>query len=74
MPGNIPHAPPYVVASWPPPNYIDPIRRTWLPIHAIILHIFSSLLIFLRLALRMAKHGGGFGLDDASSFFTLQKS
>jgi hypothetical protein len=64
MPGNIPLPPPSVVAFWPNPNYIDPVRRAWLPPYAIALQSATSFLVILRLVLRYSKHGGGLGLDD----------
>jgi len=66
MPGNILEPPLSVIATWPTPNYDNStgIRRTWLPIFAIIFLVISSILTFIRTVVRARQHGGGFGWDD----------
>lgn len=64
MPGNFHTIPPSIVASWPPPNYVDPVRRSWLPILACTLLGVSTVLIAGRFYLRARKQAGDFGLDD----------
>lgn len=79
MPGNIVNLTPETIATWPTPNYVDPVERSWMPIYAGVIYGFSSLLIALRLWLRLLKQAGGLGLDDillgfawfGSSMFTI---
>jgi hypothetical protein len=65
MPGNIVNLTPETIAQWPTPNYVNPPERTWMPIYAGILYGVSSIMIGLRLWLRVLKQAGGLGLDDA---------
>lgn len=55
--------------SWPPANYINPVRRTWLPAFAIAWQALSTLLLAGRFYLRARKQAGSFGLDDLLIFF-----
>lgn len=64
MPGNVHSPSPELVASWPRPNYVDPIRSTWMPAYAGILLAMSSLMVLTRLCLRAKHYAGGLGLDD----------
>ncbi|KAK5173751.1 uncharacterized protein LTR77_002432 [Saxophila tyrrhenica] len=64
MPGNIANITPATIASWPEPNYVDPVERRWMPVYAGVLYGVSTLLIALRLWLRVLKQAGGLGLDD----------
>lgn len=64
MPGNFNDIPPKVIASWPKPNYIDPVRRSWLPAFSCALLGVSTVLIAGRFYLRARKEAGDFGLDD----------
>ena len=45
-------------------NYVDPVERTWLPAYSATLLGASTLLLFLRLWLRVARQAGMLGLDD----------
>jgi hypothetical protein len=65
MPGNIANITPETIASWPEPNYVDPVERTWMPAYAGVLYAVSSIMIGMRLWLRVLKQAGGLGLDDA---------
>ena len=64
MPGNIVNLTPATIASWPTPNYRNPPTRNWMPIYASVWYGISTLLIALRLWLRVLKQAGGLGLDD----------
>lgn len=63
MPGNIADSGP--THNWPTPNYWNPKTRSWLPIYLFCLHGFASVLVFVRLWLRLKREAGGLGLDDA---------
>jgi len=65
MPGNLQPIPESVLASWPTPNYDDPVRRTWMPAYAGILQALTTLLLGTRFWLRIRKQAGALGLDDA---------
>ena len=71
MPGNILNLDPAVIASWPEPNYVGPLERTWLPLACGIMYGFSTLTVILRLWLRLRGQAGGLGLDDVSSLDLL---
>ena len=64
MPGNIISITPADIASWPAPNYIDPVERTWLPAYATAFYAVSTVMVALRLFLRVTKKAGEPGLDD----------
>lgn len=64
MPGNLQNIPASVIASWPTPNYIDPVRRTWMPAYAGVLQVVMTLMLGTRLWLRTQKKAGALGLDD----------
>ena len=63
--GNIQEIPPEVLKSWPTPNYIDPVRRDWMPAFALVWQIASSILVWGRFYLRVRRLAGPFGYDDA---------
>lgn len=50
--------------AWPAPNLDNPVRRTWLVPYATTLAVLSTVLVAIRVGLRLAKKGGGLGLDD----------
>ncbi|QIW97513.1 hypothetical protein AMS68_003031 [Peltaster fructicola] len=62
MPGNF--LPLWQVQYWPAPNYVDPVRRTWLPGYSIALQVISTILVATRLWLRASKQAGAWGWDD----------
>ena len=62
--GNVIVPPPEVLLAWHTDAYPHGERRTWMPAYAIPLVVISSILVALRLTLRLRKRGGGFGLDD----------
>ena len=62
--GNVIVPPPETLLAWQTDAYPHGERRTWMPAYAIPLVVVSTLLITLRLTLRLRKRGGGFGLDD----------
>ena len=64
MPGNFHEIPPEVLANWPKPDYIDPVRREWLPALACTLLGLSTILVAGRFYLRLRREAGDFGLDD----------
>lgn len=64
MSGNLNRLDPSVYATWPTPNYVNPIRRSWMPLYAGILQGVSSLIVITRLWLRARNKAGPFGLDD----------
>jgi hypothetical protein len=71
MPGNFANVPPSVVATWPAPNYIDPVERTWMPALAGTLVGVSTVLISGRFYLRARSLAGSFGYDDLFIFVSL---
>ena len=68
MPGNLQDIPPAVILSWPPPNYVDPVQRTWLPAYSGLLQGIATLMVVLRLWLRWRNRAGALGLDDVRSY------
>lgn len=54
-----------VIASWPQPNYVDPVTRSWMPAYAITWQVAAALLVGVRFWLRLTRRAGGLGLDDA---------
>ena len=64
MSGNLHRPDPSVYLTFPAPNYIDPVRRSWMPGYAGTLQAASSLAVILRLWLRARKQAGPLGLDD----------
>lgn len=64
MPGNFHVVPEWVLEHWPEPNYVDPVRRSWMPAFAIVFPAVSTVLIAGRFWLRATKQAGSFGLDD----------
>ncbi|KAF2720942.1 hypothetical protein K431DRAFT_247912 [Polychaeton citri CBS 116435] len=69
MPANIADIPLSVIASWPTPNYIDPVRRQWMPVFSLAWQIASTILVLGRFYLRATNKTGTFGLDDLFLFF-----
>lgn len=72
MPGNIINLSPADVAKWPEPDYVDPVRRTWMPAYAGILYGVGkgrhhSLSQMLSLMCRSINH------DSYSSLATGEK-
>ncbi|GAB7336224.1 hypothetical protein MBLNU13_g08991t2 [Cladosporium sp. NU13] len=63
--GNIQEIPPEVLKSWPRPNYVDPVRRDWMPAFALVWQIASTILVWGRFYLRVRRLAGPFGYDDA---------
>jgi hypothetical protein len=63
--GNIQEIPPEVLKSWPTPNYVDPVRRDWMPAFALVWQIASTILVWGRFYLRVRRLAGPFGYDDA---------
>ena len=63
--GNIQEIPPSVLKSWPTPNYVDPVRRSWMPAFALSWQVASTLLVWGRFYLRIRHLAGPFGYDDA---------
>ncbi|CAK3965534.1 Hypothetical predicted protein [Lecanosticta acicola] len=61
---NVASIPPEVVASWPTPNYTDPVRRTWMPAFILVWQITSTVLVGGRFYLRGRRKAGSFGWDD----------
>ena len=64
MPGNIQDISPAVIATWPEPNYKDPVTRDWMPEYAGVLQALTTLMVGTRLWLRVQKKAGALGLDD----------
>ena len=64
MSGNLNRLDPAIYATWPTPDYINPERRSWMPIYAGVLQGASSLIVITRLYLRARNKAGSFGLDD----------
>ena len=64
MPGNIINLTPADIAAWPAPNYVDPVRRTYMPVFASVWFAAGTLFITTRFLLRAQNAGGKFGLDD----------
>jgi hypothetical protein len=64
MPGNIMTIPLEVFGNWPKPNYVDPVRREWMPIYTGILQGVMTIMLSLRLWLRFQNRAGALGLDD----------
>lgn len=52
--------------DWPPPNYVNPYERTWLPPIVIVLWIIATVFFALRIILRIRGIAGLFGIDDVS--------
>lgn len=74
MPGNIHTIPLDVILTWPKPNYIDPVRRAWMPEFAGILAAVTSLMVITRLWLRTRKQAGALGLDDVRSAESVREA
>jgi hypothetical protein len=66
MPGNIINLTPADVLAWPKPNYVDPVRRTWMPFFSGITFAAATLMVATRFWLRIRGHAGRLGLDDVS--------
>lgn len=63
--GNVIVPPPETLIAWQTDAYPHGITRTWMPAYCIPLLVFSTILLAIRLTLRLRQRGGGFGLDDA---------
>lgn len=72
MPGNIISITPADMATWPTPNYVDPVERTWMPAFASTLYTISTVMVVTRLWLRANRKAGGLGLDDVCFVYILQ--
>lgn len=68
--GNVIVPPPEVLLAWRTDAYPHGERRTWITAFSIPMIAVSTVLVALRLGLRLRKRGGGFGLDDVSSHRT----
>lgn len=64
MPGNFHEVPKSIQASWPEANFVDPVRRGWMPAFAMTWQVAATVLLAARLYLRARKQAGEFGLDD----------
>lgn len=65
MPGNIINLKPSDIAQWPAPNYDNPVERNWMPVYASVFYGASTIMVGMRIWLRISKYSGGFGTDDA---------
>ncbi|KAK4997559.1 hypothetical protein LTR66_003038 [Elasticomyces elasticus] len=65
MPGNIHDVPIAVIESWPAPNFVNPVRRNWMPAYAITLQVLTTILVSARFWSRLKRQAGGFGTDDS---------
>lgn len=55
---------PSVFATWPAPNYINPVTRTWMPGFLLVWQIAATIMVAGRFYLRARKLAGTFGYDD----------
>lgn len=62
------------IASWPKPNYVDPVERTWLPPYAITLCAVGCVFTAGRIYLRSTKRPSAFGWDDAAIIIACVRS
>lgn len=60
---------PSVFATWPAPNYINPVTRTWMPGFLLVWQIAATIMVAGRFYLRARKLAGTFGYDDLLIFF-----
>ncbi|CAK1367208.1 hypothetical protein CB0940_10519 [Cercospora beticola] len=56
------------ISKWPTPNYINPVRRTWMPAFLLVWQIAVTIMLSGRFYLRARKLAGTFGLDDVLVF------
>jgi hypothetical protein len=68
MPANFNTPQITTIFTWPPPNYVDPVDRTWLAPFAVVWLVISTILTFGRFYLRARKQAGTFGFDDSLIF------
>ena len=61
---NIAHLTPADIAKWPPANYENPDRITWMPIYASMWFAGATIVFAVRCWLRFRGHAGKLGLDD----------
>lgn len=61
---NIHGIPISVIAKWPLPNYVNPVRRTWFLPYGYAFEIVGSLILGLRLYNRFTRKQGSPGIDD----------
>lgn len=52
------------IASWPAPNYEDPVERKWLPAFALIWYALATIFAAIRIYSRSRRLCGSFGSDD----------
>ena len=64
MSGNIINLTPADVSSWPTPDYVDPVRRTWMLPLSGVLFTAATLIVAMRFCLRARGYAGNLGLDD----------
>lgn len=55
---------PAVYATWPAPNYINPVTRPWMPGFLLVWQIAATIMVAGRFYLRARKFAGTFGYDD----------
>lgn len=69
MPANLKTITAQDIALWPTPDYANAHgeRRPWLSAFSLAWLGASTLLVFMRIALRVRKQGGGLGWDDVSN-------
>lgn len=53
-----------VIATWPAPNYVNPVTRHWITPYAIVLQSITTLLVAARLWSRWNNTAGKFAVDD----------
>ncbi|EME42364.1 hypothetical protein DOTSEDRAFT_133091, partial [Dothistroma septosporum NZE10] len=68
MPGNLHVVPEAILVSWPKANFVDPVRRGWMPAFAMTWQAVATILLAARFYLRARRQAGEFGLDDLMIF------
>jgi len=69
------HPPKEVLATWPTPNYVDPVRRgPALMIVQIILVVLVTIFVGMRLYARLLITRARIGLDDILIVFSWVRS
>ncbi|KAM3414013.1 hypothetical protein BST61_g10675 [Cercospora zeina] len=56
------------ISKWPAPNYVDPVRQTWMPAFLLVWQIAATIMLSGRFYLRARRLAGTFGPDDALVF------
>ena len=64
MSGNIINLASADVSSWPTPDYIDTVQRTWMLPLSGVLFAAATLIVAIRFYLRARGYAGNLGLDD----------